>query len=135
MTQGQIVETERVKRQMTQADLGEMLGVKALAIRNIEKGKSHLTKAKIKLLSECWGIDEEVLRNGNSEPYTDPRRNENGKLISKKRANNKYQANHYDYFKLRFSIGEREKYQRIAEEQGCSFNQFCLDAIKEKAGV
>lgn len=136
MTQGQIIETERVKRQMGQQELGDLLGLTRISVSNIEKGKTHLTKKKVAMVSEIFGISADELINGNDAEYVDPRRTASGVLHSRLRATKKYCDEHYDYYKLRFQAGEKADLQEIAKEMGyASFNQFCVDAIKEKAGV
>lgn len=41
----------------------------------------------------------------------------------------KYESKNYEYVRLRFNKGDREKVKKMAEEQGKSMNQFILDKI------
>ena len=44
-------------------------------------------------------------------------------------ATKKYQKENYEYYKLRFNKGDREKVRQMAEAEGKSLNQFILDKI------
>lgn len=135
MTVGQYIETERVNRGLTQTEFGELIGVKNRAVCMMEKDKVAIKKPRREAIMKVLGCDEDVLINGNDVPYKDPLRLDNGMMKSSYRKNNKYQASHYEYYKMRFGIGEREKYQQIAIEQGYeSFQKWIKDAIREKAG-
>ena len=44
-----------------------------------------------------------------------------------------YLKNEYDRLNLTVKKGEREKIKAVADKEGQSINEFCLDAIYEKA--
>lgn len=45
------------------------------------------------------------------------------------RATKKYQDKNYDFYKVRFNKGDRERVKKMAEKEGKSLNQFILDRI------
>lgn len=138
MTVGQLVKTKRHELGVTQERLASMLGYTSkVIVAKIEQDCYTMTDKTVKDLAELLGVTEKELREGNDKPFVKtPRCRMKGKYRqSRIDANNKYQSNHYDYFKLRFYKGERDKYMQVAEEMGYdSFQQFCKEAIAEKAG-
>lgn len=137
MTVGELVKTKRCELMLTQKQLAELLNYKnSVTIRNIESGDRPIPKRMREAFSEVLGLTEEEMTIGNDEPFVKPHRAKmrGSGYQSSYDWRNKYLSETYDYFKIRFRKGERQKFMDISKDKGYdSFHQFCLDAIKEKA--
>ena len=54
---GKFIKTEREKREWTQTEFGEKIGVNTSAISRIENGSQKFSKSKLKTLSELFEIE------------------------------------------------------------------------------
>lgn len=61
-TFGQFLKSEREKRNWTQTDFGEKIGLNISAISRIENESQRFSKAKLKALSELFQMDEQVIK-------------------------------------------------------------------------
>ena len=55
---------------LTQAELGNVLGISGSAVSKIEKGENILTEQNIKLLEREFGVNEKWLRTGEGEMFS-----------------------------------------------------------------
>lgn len=55
---------------LTQAELGNVLGISGSAVSKIEKGENILTEQNIKLLEREFGVDGTWLRTGEGEMFS-----------------------------------------------------------------
>lgn len=62
ITFGQFLRTEREKRNWTQTDFGEKIGLNTSAISRIENESQRFSKSKLKALSELFQIEEQVIK-------------------------------------------------------------------------
>ena len=58
---GSFIKLEREKRIWTQTELGAKIGINCSAVSRIENGTKRLTVSKIRLLSEIFEIDLQIL--------------------------------------------------------------------------
>ena len=58
---GQFIRREREKCDLTQTEFGAKIGINTSAISRIENGSQKFSKKKLKLLSELFGIEEQVV--------------------------------------------------------------------------
>ena len=129
MTTAEIIISERAKRNISQTELANAIGYRNYAsIARVEKGEQEISTKMAYKLSDYFDIPYEELVNGNDDPfiYTQEERTR----LSNLRKNKKYCSKNYDFYKLRFAKGEKEKIQQFAEEHGyASFNDFIMQAI------
>jgi transcriptional regulator with XRE-family HTH domain len=61
-TFGHFLRTEREKRNLTQSQFGEKIGLNTSAISRIENESQRFSKSKLKALSELFQIEEQVIK-------------------------------------------------------------------------
>lgn len=61
-TFGQFLRTEREKRNWTQSELGEKIGLNTSAISRIENESQRFSKSKLTALSDLFQIEEQVIK-------------------------------------------------------------------------
>lgn len=62
LTFGQFLRAEREKRNWTQSDFGEKIGLNTSAISRIENESQKFSKSKLKALSDLLQINEQVIK-------------------------------------------------------------------------
>ena len=58
---GNFIKTEREKRELTQTEFGEKIGINTSAISRIENGSQKFSKSKLKNLSELFEIEIQTI--------------------------------------------------------------------------
>lgn len=58
---GQYLRAEREKRNWTQSEFGEKIGLNISAVSRIENESQRFSKSKLKALSDLFKIDEQVI--------------------------------------------------------------------------
>ena len=58
---GNFIKTEREKREWTQTEFGEKIGINTSAISRIENGSQKFSKSKLKNLSELFEIEIQTI--------------------------------------------------------------------------
>jgi transcriptional regulator with XRE-family HTH domain len=61
-TFGQFLRTEREKRNWTQSEFGEKIGLNTSAISRIENESQRFSKTKLKALSDLFQMEEQVIK-------------------------------------------------------------------------
>lgn len=61
----------RIKLGMSQAELGEVIGISNFAISSIERGERNLTERNLSLICEKLKVNRDWLENGIGEMFTD----------------------------------------------------------------
>lgn len=62
LTFGQFLRSEREKRNWTQSEFGEKIGLNTSAISRIENESQRFSKSKLKALSDLLQINEQVIK-------------------------------------------------------------------------
>ena len=58
---GHFIKTEREKREWTQTDFGNKIGINISAISRIENGSQKFSKSKLKSLAEVFEMDLQIV--------------------------------------------------------------------------
>lgn len=63
-----IIESERIKREMSKSELADFLGVSRRTVQNWQNGKTEMPLSKLIALSEHWGCTIDYLLGLDDQP-------------------------------------------------------------------